>query len=237
MWRLRFGMLSWIGTHERATLIALTLVALFAWSFAELADEVLEGETAAVDERLLLAMRAEDDPTDPIGPLWFEEFVRDITGLGGMGFLAILTLAAVGFLMLQRNGWLALYLAVAVLSGAGLSTLFKSFFERARPELVPHGQYVYTTSFPSGHSMMATVTFFTVGALLASAQANLSLRAYLLALATLLSLAVGLSRVYLGVHWPTDVLAGWTVGIAWALLCWSLARYFRRHRGTIGPRQ
>lgn len=224
------GVLAWIGTHERETLIALLLVALCGWGFAELADEVTEGETAALDERLLLAMRVDGDPTDPIGPLWFEELARDVTALGGMGFLTILTLAAVGFLVLQRNGRLALYLAIAVSSGAALSTLFKSVFDRPRPDLVPHGQHVYTASFPSGHSMMAAVTLFTVAALLASAQPNLRLRAYLLGLATLLSIAVGLSRVYLGVHWPTDVLAGWTAGTAWALLCWSVVQILRRRR-------
>ena len=226
--------LLWIGTHERETLVALVLVGLFAWGFTELADEVLEGETMAIDERLLLALRVDGDPGDPIGPLWFEELARDITALGGTGFLAILTLSAVGFLALQGNGRLALYLAVAVSSGGGLSSLFKMLFDRARPELVPHGQHVYTASFPSGHSMMAAITFFTVAALLASAQPSFRLRAYLLSLATLFAMAVGLSRIYLGVHWPTDVLAGWTAGTAWALLCWSVARVLRR-RGDLDP--
>lgn len=229
---MRRGPLAWIGTHERETLVALVLIALCAWVFVELADEVVEGETFAIDERLLLAMRVDGDPSDPVGPLWFEELARDITALGGTGILALLTLAAVGFLALQRNGRLALYLAVAVTSGAAVSTLFKSLFDRARPDLVPHGQHVYTASFPSGHSMMAAVTFFTIGALLASAQPNLRLRAYLLGLATLLSVAVGVSRVYLGVHWPTDVLAGWTAGTAWALLCWTVAQVLRR-RGRV----
>lgn len=107
------------------------------------------------------------------------------------------------------------------------STLLKQLFARPRPDLVPHAQLVYTSSFPSGHSMMSAVTFLTIGALLAGAQSSLRLKAYLLGSAALLTLLVGASRVYLGVHWPTDVLAGWTAGAAWALLCWAIAEWLR----------
>lgn len=224
--------LRFVGRHERGALVTLVLVALGAWSFVEIADEVIEGETLAIDERLLLAMRSDADPSDPVGPAWVEELARDVTGLGGAGLLTFITLAAAGFLVLQRKAHLALYLVLAVSGGSAASTLMKSGFDRARPDLVAHGQAVYTSSFPSGHSMMSAVAFFTIGALLASAQPNLRLKAYLLALATFLSVAVGVSRVYLGVHWPSDVLAGWTAGAAWALLCWGVANYLRR-RGNV----
>jgi undecaprenyl-diphosphatase len=220
--------LAWLGAHEAATLVALLLAAGGVWLFVELADDVLEGDTAAVDETLLLMLRAADDPTDPLGPAWVEELARDITGLGGGGVLTILTLAAAGFLALQRKRWLAAYLLGAVASGVVMSTVLKFGFDRPRPDLVPHGQIVYTSSFPSGHSMLSAVVFLTLGALLASGQTNLRLRAYLIALAAFLSAIVGVSRVYLGVHWPTDVLAGWTAGAAWALLCWALAARLRR---------
>lgn len=223
-WRL----LAWVGAHEAATLVALLLAAGGVWLFVELADDVLEGDTAAVDETLLLTLRTADDTTDPLGPTWVEELARDVTGLGGAGVLTILTLAAAGFLALQRKRWLAAYLLAAVASGVIVSTVLKIGFDRPRPELVPHGQIVYTSSFPSGHSMLSAVVFLTLGALLASGQRNLRLRAYLIALAVFLTTIVGVTRVYLGVHWPTDVLAGWTAGGAWALACWSFARYLRR---------
>lgn len=226
--RLR-RVLTWIGAHEPQVLVALLLVAGAVWMFAELADDVLEGDTADFDERVLLSLRTADDLTDPIGPGWFEEMARDITGLGGFGVLTLLTLAATGYLLLHRKGHTALYLVLAIGSGILMSTLLKHLFDRPRPDLVPHAQVVYTSSFPSGHSMMSAVVFFTLGALLAGVQTNLRLRAYLLAVAAVLALLVGASRVYLGVHWPTDVLAGWTAGAAWALLCWIVAEWLRRH--------
>jgi undecaprenyl-diphosphatase len=220
--------LAWLGAHEAATLVALLCAAGGVWLFVELADDVLEGDTAAVDETLLLMLRTADDSTDPLGPTWVEELARDVTGLGGAAVLTILTLAAAGFLVLQRKRWLALYVLAAVASGVIVSTMLKLGFDRPRPDLVPHGQIVYTSSFPSGHSMLSAVVFLTLGALLASGQRNLRLRAYLIVLAGFLTAVVGVSRVYLGVHWPTDVLAGWTAGAAWALLCWAVAARLRR---------
>lgn len=221
--------LAWLGAHEAATLVALLFAAGGVWLFVELADDVLEGDTAAVDETLLLKLRTAEDSTDPLGPTWVEELARDVTGLGGAGVLTILTLAAAGFLALQRKRWLALYLLASVASGVIVSTMLKLGFGRPRPDLVPHGQIVYTSSFPSGHSMLSAVAFLTLGALLASGQTNRAMHAYLIGLAVFLTLIVGVSRVYLGVHWPTDVVAGWTAGAAWALVCWVVAK--RLHVG------
>jgi undecaprenyl-diphosphatase len=225
-------LLEWLAAREALTLAALLLAAGGIWLFVELADDVMEGDTTTVDERLLLMLRTPADTSDPIGPAWAEEAARDVTGLGGAGFLTFLTLASAGFLVIQRRRQLALYLLAAVASGTLVSTLLKLGFDRPRPELVPHGSLVYTSSFPSGHSMLSAVVYLTLGALLASAQTNLRLRAYLIGLAGVLAVSVGTSRVYLGVHWPTDVLAGWTAGAAWALLCFALAERLRR-RGNV----
>jgi undecaprenyl-diphosphatase len=143
-----------------------------------------------------------------------------------------MTLASAGFLVLQGKGQLAAYLLASVAGGTLVSTLLKLGFDRPRPDLVPHGSLVYTSSFPSGHSMLSAVTFLTLGALLASGQSNFNIRMYLVGIAVFLSVGVGISRVYLGVHWPTDVLAGWTAGAAWTLMCWALAERLRR-RGVV----
>jgi len=224
--------LAWVGAREAGTLLALLLAAGGVWLFVELADDVLEGATTTVDERLLLMLRSPNDAGDPLGAAWVEDLARDITGVGGAAVLTLLTAASAGFLALQRKRHLALYLLAAVASGMALSTLLKMGFARPRPDLVPHGQIVYTSSFPSGHSMLSAVVFLTLGALLASSQTNFRLRIYLLGIAVFVTVLVGVSRVYLGVHWPTDVLAGWTAGAAWALLCWAFAEKLRR-RGAV----
>ena len=224
--------LGWITNREASILVALLLAAGGIWLFIELADDVLEGDTRAVDESLILALRSTGDASDPLGPSWVEELARDVTALGSAGILTFVSVAAAGFLVLQRKRHLAWYLIAAVASGTILGSVLKWAFDRPRPDLVAHGQAVYTSSFPSGHSMISAVTFLTLGALLASGQTNRGMRGYLIGLALFLTVVVGVSRVYLGVHWPTDVLAGWTAGAAWALFCWALARRLRR-RGTV----
>jgi undecaprenyl-diphosphatase len=217
---------------ELVPLLVLVLVAGGIWLFAELAGEVKEGETRRIDEEILLALRNPADRSDPLGPRWLEETERDFTALGGVGVLALLTAAVSVYLALDGKNRAALLVLIAV-GGALLgSTLLKHEFQRPRPDLVPHGSYVYTTSFPSGHSMMSAATYLTLGALLARVQSKRRVKIFLLAFAALLTLIVGISRVYLGVHWPTDVLAGWTAGGIWALICWFLARWLQ-HRGHV----
>jgi undecaprenyl-diphosphatase len=211
---------------------ALAAAAIAALGFLAIALVVAGGEASAFDERVLLAFREPADRDDPIGPPPVEEIARDITGLGGMAVLTGLTLAVVGGFALRRKWHLALYVALAVAGGTLVSSMLKELFDRPRPDLVAHGQEVYSASFPSGHSMLSAVTFLTLGALLAGAQTTRTMRGYVLAIAILLTLAVGASRVYLGVHWPTDVIGGWAAGTAWALACWALARRLRQ-RGRI----
>jgi undecaprenyl-diphosphatase len=202
------------------------------WAFVEVAEEVSEGEYRAADRQAILILRTPGDPTDPRGPRWLEEAARDVTALGSLGVLALLTLAVAGFLWMDGKPHAALFVLVAVGGGMVLSLALKGAFDRPRPDLVPHGSHVYTASFPSGHSMLAAVTYLTLGALLARVQARRHLKVYLLALAVALTLMVGVSRVYLGVHWPTDVLAGWSAGAAWAVLCW-LAALLLQRRGRV----
>ncbi len=219
---------AWLGRVELVPLVLLLLVGAGLWAFVELADEVIDGDTAAWDRAILLSLRNPDDPSDPLGPQWVEELGRDVTALGGVGVLLFITLATAGFLALDDKRHAALFVLAAVLGGLLVSSVLKRSFERPRPDLVPHGSYVYTSSFPSGHSTMATATYLTLGALLARVSQRRVLKIYFLSLAIFLSLAVGISRVYLGVHWPTDVFAGWALGASWALLCWTVALVLQR---------
>lgn len=219
---------------ERSILVALGAMAAALWLFIEIADEVADGEARAWDRTLLLALRSAGDPASPWGPAWMHEMARDFTALGGVGVLTLLTAAAFGYLRIIGKRHAALAVLVAVIGGQLLGLALKMGFDRARPDLVPHGSIVYTASFPSGHSMMAAVTYLTLGAMLAQVHAPLRIKAYLLSLALILTLLVGVSRVYLGVHWPTDVAAGWAVGSAWALACHFAMQQLQR-RGEVEP--
>lgn len=212
------------GGRELGWLLLLVGITVGIWAFAGIADEVMEGNTHAVDRAVLLALRTPGDPADPLGPGWLEEVFRDVTALGGNVVLTLVTLGVAGFLALARRRREAGLIVAAVATGLALSFLLKSGFDRPRPDLVSHGTVVYTHSFPSGHSMLSAVTYLTLGALLARQQTRRRLKAYVLGMAVLLTGLVGLSRIYLGVHWPTDVLAGWAAGASWALLCWLVAR-------------
>ncbi|HEX5080258.1 MAG TPA: phosphatase PAP2 family protein [Geminicoccaceae bacterium] len=229
---LRTG--AWLpaARREAALLAALALAAASLALFAQLTDEVLEGETHAFDKAILLALRSATAPSDPLGPDWFTDVMRDFTALGSLSVLTFLSLAVVGFLLLQGKGHLAVLVVAAVGGGMLVSTLTKLGFDRPRPDLVPHAVQVHTASFPSGHAMMAAVTYLTLGALLARAQPRRRLKLYLVGLAATLTVLIGLSRIYLGVHWPTDVLAGWSLGAAWALGCWTIALWLQA-RGRV----
>jgi undecaprenyl-diphosphatase len=216
-------------------LIVVTLLAGALSGFAELADEVADGETHAFDRAVMLSMREEGDSNEPVGPEWVELVARDITSLGGTTVLTLITLATVGFMLMNRRWGGAIFVAVSVAGGSLISMGLKHLFDRPRPDLVPHAVEVTSASFPSGHAMLAMVTYLTLGALLAEVQPRRRFKVYILSWAILLSALVGVSRVYLGVHWPTDVLAGWCIGSAWALGCGTVA-YWLQRRGLIEAR-
>lgn len=220
---------------EWRVVVAILTVAAAAWVFVELADEVVEGNTSTIDRTLLLALRTPGDVEDPLGPSWFEEMMRDFTALGGVGVLTLFTLAAVGYLLLAGDRRLAASVALMVIGGVVISSLIKAGVDRPRPDLVTHGSHVSSASFPSGHSMLSATVYLTLAALLVRVRAVASRKGYILAVAVLLTVLVGASRVYLGVHWPTDVLAGWTIGAAWAVLVWGVGAHLHRHGDKHAP--
>ena len=202
------------------------------FAFAKLANAVGQGGTHAFDEWLLVALRTPGNLADPIGPIWFEEMMRDFTAMGSTGVLTLMVLTIAGFLAMTRKGNAALFVLVSVAGGVLISQTMKWAYARPRPELVPHGAEVYTASFPSGHSMMSAIVYLTLGALLARTQTGRVVKIYILAVAVIVTVLVGVSRVYLGVHWPTDVLAGWALGGAWALMCWLVMTWLQT-RGQV----
>lgn len=204
---------------------ALIAAALLA-GFGVLADAVVDGDTLGFDTTLLMALRTPGDPADPIGPAWLAEAVRDVTGLGSISVLSIIVIIVFAYLLLvgkARTGW---FMVFAVVSGTAISTVLKILFDRPRPELTGVAR-VFTSSFPSGHAAVSAVVFLTLGAILAQASPERRLKVFYLTVAIVLTLLVGVSRVYLGVHYPTDVLAGWSIGAAWALLCTSAAQFLK----------
>lgn len=217
-----------LARREIALLSLLLLIAGSLWLFLGIAEEMAEGELDQIDRMIFLAFRNPADIKDPLGPLWLEEAALEITALGSFTVLGLITVAVVIWLLLMRKLWTAVLVLVSVLGGVLISSLLKSGFARPRPDLAPHADIVHTLSFPSGHSMSAAVVYLTLAALLTRAQPHRRLKIYLVSVAVTLTLLVGLSRVYLGVHWPSDVIAGWSVGSGWALLCWAVALWLQR---------
>ncbi len=219
-----------------STYVGAVLVAALLGGFGLIADEVIEGDTLAFDRAVLLALRTPGDPTDPIGPPWFEEAMRDITALGSFSLLAIFVVLVLLYLWLVGRARTAWFILFAVLGGTIISNGLKAFFNRARPDFADVTR-VFTASFPSGHAALSAVVFLTLGAMLAEAAPERRLKVFYLTVAIVLTVVVGLSRIYLGVHYPTDVLAGWSIGAAWALLCTTGARYLKERaaRNVSGP--
>lgn len=219
----------WAAPSPRTLiLIALVIFGGAVWLFAELADDAVPGRYLKQEAEILRAFRHADDVSRGLGPPFVTSIVRDLTALGSEVVLTLLVVLTVGFLWIRRRKRAALLILTATVSGTIASQLLKALFERARPEIVPHLTEVTSKSFPSGHSMMSSVVYLTLGSLLAQSMARRREKIYLVAAAAGLAIVVGLSRLYLGVHYPTDVLAGWAAGVAWALLFWGVAYWMQQ---------
>ncbi len=207
----------------------LALLAFAIWVFAEIADEVREGEHLAVEEQIMLLFR-EGEPPHPIGPPWLAEVARDVTALGSVAVLTALIVLVAGFLAFSRRFAAAIFVAVASAGGLGLNSALKTLFDRERPDEQLRLIEIHSLSFPSGHAMLSAIIYLTLAVLLTRLVERRREKTYLLGTALLLSFFVGLSRVFLGVHYPTDVIAGWAAGVAWAQICWLAVHLIDRRR-------
>ena len=196
--------------------------------FRHIAEEVGEGDTRAFDLTILYALRTPGDLSRPIGPDWLNVAATDVTSLGSTTVLGIIVILVCGLFLSFRRWREALALLLASGGGLVITTVLKDLFQRDRPPAILHAVRAINASFPSGHAALSATVFLTLGALIAHFAERRRVRVYALAAAVILSLVVGCSRVYLGVHWPTDVLAGWCVGAAWALLWWGAAIAWER---------
>jgi undecaprenyl-diphosphatase len=213
-------------TFEPIGLITFAAVAGGGLAFLSLTGEVMEGETHAFDEKILLAFRQAGDLALPAAPSWVTHAMTDITALGGVTVLSLMTVLSVLYLVLSRQRAIAVFMFLSIVGGWLVSTTLKLGVARPRPDIVPHLVEVHDLSFPSGHAMLSAVTYLTLAALLSRAEQYRSTRIFMIATGILLTLMIGLSRLYLGVHYPTDVLGGWCAGATWAAGCWLVARRF-----------
>jgi undecaprenyl-diphosphatase len=207
------------------------------WIFATLADKVFEGDTRQFDEWVLSALRDPANPGELRGPRWLRWGAEDITALGSATVLGLTVLSVTGYLFLHglyRNG---LFVFSASVGGWILNWSLKQVFARTRPSVVPHLREVVTSSFPSGHALTSAAVYLTLGALLMRIAEGRLAKYYCIAIAMFVTFLVGSSRVVLGVHYPTDVLAGWVIGMSWALLCWMVERLLERRAGLRREKQ
>jgi undecaprenyl-diphosphatase len=217
--------------QELSILVGAILILALIWIFATLAGEVMEGDTRQFDEWVLGALRQRADPGQLRGPTWLASGAQDLTALGSPTVLGLTVLAVTGYLFLHglyRNG---MFIFVASVGGWVLNWLLKAVFARSRPDIVPHLREVMSSSFPSGHALTSAAVYLTLGALLMRIAEGRLAKYYCIAIAMLLTVLVGSSRVFLGVHYPTDVVAGWLIGMSWALLCWVVERTLERRAG------
>lgn len=214
---------------EAPALIALGIAATATLWFVEIADDSAEPDGQGFDRAVLMATRPNPAvPDQPWGPWWLHEAAADLTSLGGISVLSLFALAAVGFLLISRKWLSASILVLGLAGGVMLSEGLKALFERARPPIQYQAVETLNASFPSGHALLSTVFYLTLGVMLTSAFPQKRFKAYALVVAVVIAAIIGLTRIYLGAHWASDVFGGWCVGVAWAMTLWLIAHALQR---------
>ncbi len=216
--------------REFRLLVTILVIVAALWTFLVLADAVRAGSIQQFDDAVLLAFRQPGHPEIPRGPAWLPEMMRDITSLGGGTIMTLVALAVAGYIWLRKKYQALVLLVITVIGGGLLDFGLKVIVGRGRPTVVPHIANVDSFSFPSGHSLMSMAVYLVLAALLSPQVPDRRARIFVVAVALLLSMIIGISRIYLGVHYPSDVLGGWSMGLAWATFCWLAAWYVARRR-------
>jgi undecaprenyl-diphosphatase len=202
----------------------------------KICGELLEGESFRFDPAILEALRQPGHPATPIGPTWLLQSAIDLSALGGFTLLCLFSLAGLGYLVWIGRRAEAAWIAASLIGASLLNLGLKSWMHRPRPLVVPHLAQVTTASFPSGHAMVSAAVYLTLGLMLAEAESRAGRRLFIAGFAALLVVLIGCSRVYLGVHWPSDVLAGWCFGGVWALVVFAAERWLKaKARAAASP--
>ena len=215
---------------KKTELFGLLMMLAGAGTFAALIAQLSTPSFQTFDDSIIRSLRSAKDPATPIGPGWFQELARDFTALGGYGVLTTITVLVTTFLHLERRPTRAHFVVVAVVAGYTLSMILKALVARPRPHIVPWLSYVHSSSFPSGHSMMSAVVYLSLGLMLSDLTSRRRVKTFVVVAPLTVSAMVGFSRVYMGVHYPSDVAAGWCLGVAWSLACWLAVRRWRAFR-------
>jgi undecaprenyl-diphosphatase len=177
---------------------------------------VVSGKTIYIDNLILLSFRNAANTSIPIGPYWLLDFMRDVSALGSVSVAIVITVIASGFLIIKKGYKTLNILLSAVLGGGMFDLLLKEVFTRPRPRVVPHLVNVDSLSYPSGHSVMSAAIYLTLALILINLDIKRNIKMFFLYSAIFLILIIGISRIYLGVHYPSDVLGGWDLGLIWS---------------------
>lgn len=221
-------MLKKVMNADKKVILTIFFVAFALYLFIEFSSEMKEGELTAIDNFILAALRDPNDPGKLIGPVWLLWFMQEISHLGGIYAMSSITAISALLFALKKRFRTLLCFLISISGGTLIMLLLKHFFNRPRPSVVPHLAEFTLGSYPSGHSMVSAIVYLTLGVLLARSTKSLKLRIIYLVTAGLLTFLIGISRCFLGVHYPSDVLAGWCAGVLWAALSYLLARMVLR---------
>jgi undecaprenyl-diphosphatase len=233
-----YRLLRWIGAHvqgfHRAVgaflVIGMVVVLVMSVGFAMLAEQVMAGATLHADESILRMM-------ERMGAPWLDNVALEVTALGARVVVWMVVLVASVFMWSSRHHYSAALLWVSMIGAGFVNAALKVSFNRPRPDVFPwRTQHVGLASFPSGHAMTSVVVYGTLAFLIARLAPTKLLRRITWVTAILVILLIGWSRLYLGVHYPSDVLAGFVMGAAWAIICAlgiEAVRYFRTRRPEV----